>query len=98
MVMSEQFAAGAIVHGKDGPVASVRSVALSPATLEATWLVLAVLDVDHVTAVPTSAASVDQSGTVRIPFTRDELLQAPDVGDAVDEQLSSRLQRALGLV
>jgi hypothetical protein len=95
--MSEQIAAGSAVYGMDGLVASVRSVALSPISLEATWLLLTVKETEHVTAVPTSAASVDGTGVVHVPFTRDQLLSAPAVDETVDEQQGLQLRHALGL-
>ena len=96
-VMNTQIAAGATVHGLDGLVASVRSVALSPDSLEATWLLLIMQESDHVTAVPTSAASVDSMGAVHVPFSREQLLAAPRVDEIVDERLGLQLKRALGL-
>jgi hypothetical protein len=95
--VSEQIAAGSVVAGTDGPLGVVRSLALSPSSLEATWIVLGVLDSQHQTAVPTASASVDQAGAVVVPFSRDQLLAAPSVAVAVDPALADELYSALGL-
>ena len=82
-VSGDQTLIGAPVIGTAGlPLGTVSALLVDPGVRQARWLEVQAPDGGHA-VVPVAAASADPSGRLVIPYSADDLRDAPEVRDGV---------------